>query len=246
MSAGRARPSGGSPEAWWRRRGPRVLIGSAGLLALWFAGPVLLRHVGFFRVRQIEVAGVRYLAPAVVIGALRLTPEASVFDDGAPLEARLRLLPGVVDAHISRHLPGVLLVRIQEVEPVALVPGANGGPLTVVDAAGRPLPYDPARAALDLPVAASADSGLVRLLAMVQSLDPTMFEEVTDAAVQHDAVVLDLGARRLLLNREAGPDVLRVVGLVAQDLAARGRPYDELDARFAGQIVVRRGSRGGA
>jgi len=30
------------------------------------------------------------------------------------------------------------------------------------------------------------------------------------------------------------------VVLVAQDLAARGRSYVELDARFAGQVIVRR------
>jgi hypothetical protein len=30
------------------------------------------------------------------------------------------------------------------------------------------------------------------------------------------------------------------VVLVAQDLAARERPYVELDARYAGQVVVRR------
>jgi POTRA domain, FtsQ-type len=246
MTSGRARPQGPGPERWWRRRGVRVLGVGVGLLVLWFGAPRLLRHVGFFRVRQIELVGVRYLAPAVVIGALRLDPDASVFDDADRLEARLRLLPGVADVHISHRLPGVLKVQVEEVEPVALVPGPDGGPLTVVDAGDRPLPYDPARTPLDLPVAASADSGLVRLLATVQSLDPTMFEEVTDAAVQRSAVVLDLGARRLLLNRDAGPDVIRGIALVAQDLASRARPYDELDARFAGQIVVRRGSRGGA
>jgi len=32
--------------------------------------------------------------------------------------------------------------------------------------------------------------------------------------------------------------------LVAQDLAAKGRAYRELDARFAGQVVVRRQASG--
>lgn len=239
--AGRA----GRAEPWGRRRGPRVLGAGLGLVVLWLVVPLLLRHVGFFRVRQIELTGVRYLAPAVVIGALRLDPHASVFDDADPLEARLRRLPGVAEVHVSRRLPGVLRVRVREVEPVALVPGPDDGPLTVVDAAGRPLPYDPARVSLDLPVAVEADSGLVGVLAMLQSLDPTMFEDVTEAALRRGAVVLDLGTRRLLLNRDAGPDVIRGVALVVQDLKARSRSYDELDARFAGQIVVRRDARAG-
>jgi len=36
------------------------------------------------------------------------------------------------------------------------------------------------------------------------------------------------------------------VVLVANDLASRSRPYAELDARYAGQIVVRRTAGGGA
>jgi hypothetical protein len=42
------------------------------------------------------------------------------------------------------------------------------------------------------------------------------------------------------VGRDAGPEVIRAVVLVAQDLNAKGRPYVELDARFAGQVVVRR------
>ena len=48
-----------------------------------------------------------------------------------------------------------------------------------------------------------------------------------------------MDAHRVLLRRDAGPDVIRAVVLVGQDLAATGREYTELDARFAGQVVVR-------
>src|SRR2546425_1245767 len=53
-------------------------------------------------------------------------------------------------------------------------------------------------------------------------------------------VLLESGARRVLVRRDAGPEVIRAVVTVAQDLAAKGRPYAELDARFAGQVIVRR------
>ena len=55
-------------------------------------------------------------------------------------------------------------------------------------------------------------------------------------------VVLELGAHRVLLSRDAGPEVIQAVVLVARDLAAKARPYAELDARYAGQVVVRRRS----
>jgi cell division protein FtsQ len=210
------------------------------VVVTWVGGPVLLRHIGFFRVRQIELVGVRYLAPGAVIGALDLAPQASVFDGTDALSERLRGLPGVADARVVRRFPAALKVIVREVDPVALVPGSGGGPLTVVDGGGHALPYDPSRVALDLPVAASADSGLVGVLALVQSVDPTLFESITAARPSRGDVVLLLGKRRLLLGRDAGPDVIRAVVLVTQDLAARARPYAELDARYAGQVVVRR------
>lgn len=222
----------------------RILIGVGVVVGAWFVLPHLLRHVGFFRVRQVELVGVRYSAPAAVIDAMRLDPGASVFDDLDALAERLRAFPGIADARVVRHLPGALKVIVREVEPVALVPGASG-PLAAVDAAGHPLPYDPSRVAVDLPVAASADSGLVALLALVQSIDPTLFEEITAARASRGDVVLQLGARRLLMARDAGPEVIRAVVLVANDLQARSRPYAELDARYAGQIVVRREAGGG-
>lgn len=228
------------------RRRWRVAAVLAGGLLLWAGGPRLLRHVAFFRVRQVELVGVRYLAPATVLGALRLSPRANVFDDRHELESRLRALPGVARARIARRLPGVLRVIIREVEPVALVPGPDGGPLAVVDADGRRLPYDPSRTRLDLPIASSADSGLIGVLALVQSVDPTLFETISTARAGRGDVVLELGSRRVLVRRDVGLDVVQAVVRVAHDLARRSRSYGELDARYAGWIVVRRTAGGGA
>src|SRR5256886_3942944 len=47
-----------------------------------------------FRVRQIELVGVRNLAPDAVIAALRLGPRASVFGDTRLLADRVRGLAG--------------------------------------------------------------------------------------------------------------------------------------------------------
>lgn len=231
-----------APAQWRERRSVKVAAIVAALALLWLGGPLLLRHVGFFRVRQIELVGVRYMAPGAVIGALALGPRASVFDANEPLTARLRALPGIADARVVRRFPGALKVIVREVEPVALVPGAAGGPLTVVDSGGRALPYDPSRVGLDLPVAASVDSGLVAVLALVQSVDPTLFETISSARPTRggSGVVLQMGSKRVLVARDAGPDVIRAVERVTEDLATRERSYTELDARYAGQVIVRK------
>src|SRR5439155_705374 len=103
--------------------------------------------------------------------ALRLGPRASVFGDTRLLADRVRGLAGVAEARVVRRLPAVLSVELREVEPAALVvsPRGSGRGLVAVDAAGRPLPFDPARSGLDLPIAASGDSGVVAVLALIQS-----------------------------------------------------------------------------
>ena len=214
-----------------------------GALVLWFVAPSVLRRLAFFRVRQVEVVGVKNLDPDAVLSALRLAPKASVFDDTRLLADRVRGLAGVADASVARRLPAALKVIVREVEPVALVPGAGG--LVAVDAGGRPLPFDPARAAggggLDLPIAQVADSGIVQVLARIQAFDPALFHDI-DAARRYEGrdVLLEFGSHRVLLTRDAGPEVMQAVVLVARDLAAKARRYSELDARYAGQVVVRR------
>jgi cell division septal protein FtsQ len=214
----------------------------------------MLQRLAFFRVRQVQLVGVRNLTPDAVIAALRLGPGASVFSDTRLLADRVRGLAGVADARVMRRLPAMLTVEVREVEPAALAPGPRGSRgLVVVDAAGRPLPFDPARSGLDLPIVARADSGVVGVLALVQSVDPALFQTITGArTIGRNGVSLEIGSRRVVVGRDAGPEVIRAVTLVAQDLAAKGQPYAELDARFAGQVVVRRkptaskGGEGGA
>jgi hypothetical protein len=84
---------------------------------------------------------------------------------------------------------------------------------------------------------------VVQVLARIQALDPALFQAI-DAARRYGGrrgdVLLELGPHRVLVARDAGPEVVEAVVLVARDLAAKARPYAELDARYAGQVVVRR------
>ena len=232
----------------WPRASRRVLRWAGAVMivmAIWMTAPLLLRRIAFFRVRQVELVGIRYLDADQVLAALRLAPQASVYDDTDMLAERLRGLDGVADAVVSRRPPGSLKVIVREIEPVALLMNGRGA-LEPVDADGRALPYD--LTGLDLPVVPAADSAVVRVLARVQAFDPALFQTI-DAARRTPslrgggAVLLELGAHRVLLGNDAGPEVIEAVVLVARDLAARRRSYAELDARFDGQIVVRRRSR---
>jgi len=214
---------------------------------MWVFAPRALQRFDVLPVREVSVVGVKYLAPDAVVAALRLGPKASLFENGDVLAARVRELNGVAEATIRRRLPGTLEIRVREVDPAALVPQGRGGALVVVDAKGRALPFDPERAQLDLPVVATRDSGVVAVLALVQSVDPGLFQTITGArAIARGDVLLECGSYHVLLRRDALPGDVRAVTVVTQDLAAKGRTYAELDARFEGQVVVRGPARAAA
>src|SRR5438093_3097454 len=231
-----------------RRKASGAVIHEAMIvMASWTTARLALRRLKFFRVRQVEIVGIRYLDADQLLAALRLAPAASVFDETGPLTERVRGLDGIADASVIRRPPGSLKVIVREIEPVALMMNERGA-LAPVDADGRLLPFDVT--SLDLPIVRSggggaADSGVFGLLSRVQAVDPALFQTINAVRrteTSRGDVLLELGggAHRVLLNRDAGPEVIAAVVSVARDLAAKARPYAELDARFAGQVVVRR------
>ena len=229
----------------WPRASRRVLLWAGAAMfgiTMWMAAPLALRRLAFFRVRQVELVGIRYLDAERVLAALRMSPRASVFDDTEVLAERLRGLDGVADASVVRRPPASLKVIVREVEPIALLANERGA-LGVVDADAKALPFDLSN--LDLPVVRESDRAVVGVLARVQAFDPALFQAI-DAARRMESqpgrsdVLLELGNHRVLLSPNAGPEVLEAVMLVARDLAAKARAYTELDGRFAGQVVVRR------
>ncbi|MFL5576008.1 MAG: cell division protein FtsQ/DivIB [Gemmatimonadaceae bacterium] len=242
---------------WWRLA--VVALALAALAGAPWWGPRALASLAFFRVRKVEVEGVRYLAPADVVAGLRVDTAASVWDDVAPLERRLAALPQVASVEVSRKLPATLVVRVRENLPVALVPGA-GGALRAVDAAGRVLPIEPSRVGVDVPIVgqrdASRDTALLRLLGDVRDEDPRFFARISEAR--------RLGRGELLLQLMAPADVaptaagaspagalpvramadvtvgrLTEIYPVEENLARRGLRAAEIDLRYRDQVIAR-------
>ncbi len=218
-----------------------VAVGAAAVvvgLAVPFA-PRLLRRFEFFRVRQVELVGLRYLAPESVLASLRLGAERNLFDPKDEVERRARAIPGVVGARVERRLPGTLRVVFTERAPVAFAPGPAG--LVPLDARGRPLAYDPTVTGFDLPVLAAPDSVLTRVLALVRGADSALFHDVQIAEREaHETVRLELRQGVVLLTIDPTADQVRAIETVRQHLRRAGDRFAALDARFAGWIVVRR------
>jgi cell division protein FtsQ len=197
--------------------------------------------VTFFQVRQVELVGLRYLAPERVLRELPLAQNRHLFDPTDDVERSAAAIPGVVDVEVERRLPGTLRLVFTERLPVAFAPNEAG--LLPLDARGRPLPYDPAVTGFDLPIVPRPDSVLVRTLAQVRAADSVLFQHVD--AVRRGAgetVILELGARRVLLRAIPTRADIRAVEAVRRHLVREGLAYDALDARFEGRVFVRRSS----
>lgn len=221
------------------RRVALALGVAAGAALLWVGGPALVRRLAFFRVRRVEVVGARWLAPETIVRAMRVPPRASVADPLVPYLGRIRAVPGVAAVDIARRLPGALVVTIRERAPVAYAP--VDGVLTPVDALGRVLPYDARRGAESLPLLNEPDSLAARVLARLRAREPGLFDGVTDARREGRDVVLRTARGLVRLDGRSDSTAMRNVRIIADRLAAEGRPWGELDGRFAG-MVIRRGS----
>ncbi len=230
------------PFAWRPSRAAvrRALIAAIVLVAAALL-PSALRRVGFFRVRRVELAGARYLTPAQVARALALPREASVFDGLAPYTRRIRAMDGVLEAEVSRRLPGTLRVEVREREAVALT--ERRGRLVLMDAMGKPLPFDPTRPAGDLPLA-DADPSVGQLLVRFRAQEPGLYARVDAGRRVRGAVVLDAGAARWWFRADATSEDFRALALVLAELTRRGwTGWRELDLRTSGRVIVRGGSR---
>jgi cell division septal protein FtsQ len=221
----------------------RLLVTGAGIAAaaaVYVLAPIGLRQIGFFQVRQVQVLGLHYLAPEHVLAQIGLESDRNVFASLAELEDRVKDVPGIVGARVRRRLPGTLRFELEEEMPVAFARGKEG--LVPLDEAARPLPYDPAATSFDLPLVERPDSVLTRTLALIRVVDSTLFGLVDGVRRGGEGtVVFELGEQRVLLRAVPKQSEIRAVVTVRRHLLHEGVSFRELDARFRGQIVVRRG-----
>lgn len=224
----------------WRRRLrilSRLTVLGVLLASPWW-GRALLQRMDFFRVRRVELEGVRYAAPDEIVSRLRVDTTASVWDDVSPLETRVLEHPQVRTVRISRKLPGTLVVVVTEKPPVALVSTPRG--LIVTDAKGDSMPVDPTSMDVDLPVLASRDTMLLRLLGETQVAEPALFARVSEVRrAERGGVVFVLTDFRILADSTVTTQRLADVIPVELDATRRNWRPREFDVRFRDQVIVR-------
>jgi cell division protein FtsQ len=240
-------PRAGASKRRWVQPGLIAVAALMLLLApLW--GPMLLRELSFFRVRRVEVAGVRYIEPREILDRLQIDTMASVWDDTDPLVARVTGHPLVRDVEIDRKLPGTLVVRLVEHAPVALVETPNG--FRAFDERGVALPIDPTVTDVNAPIMARVDTAMLRLLGDARLGAPALYARLSEVRREPASTGPTLrssgGDVVLVLDSvpvRAPPDItlqrLTDIELVERDLARRRLRPVELDLRYRDQVIAR-------
>jgi len=233
----------------WKILGALFLV--AVIMAAAWGTRAVAREMAFFRIRSVEVRGARYLQASEIISRLKVDTLASLWDDLEPYRVRIRGHPQVSDVSIGRKMPGTLVVTIKENLPVALIQTPSG--LLPYDSLGKQLPIDPARTSLDLPIVATDDPVLLKLVGAIRVTEPRVFARVEEVRrTGRDEILLTLSgstnsaaadgrARQLLVRVPVGLSVERLADIfpVETDLVRRQAHVSELDLRYRDQVIAR-------
>ena len=239
----------------WKMLGGIFLI--AVIMAAAWGVRTAARQMAFFRVRAVEVRGVRYLQPNEVLSRLKVDTLMSLWDDLEPLRERVRHHPQVSGVTITRRLPGTLVVSVEENQPVALIQSPTG--LLPYDSVGHVLPIDPARTVLDLPIVATSDPVLLKLVGAIRYTVPRVFSRIEEVRrTGRDEILLTLsrsdaqrpraigdttvahgGTVRVRIPLGLSVERLADIFPVENDLARRQVHVGELDLRYRDQVIAR-------
>ena len=200
-------------------------------------GRRVLSELSFFRLRKIEIEGLRYLPPGDIAARMKVDTSQSIWIDLGPVAERVRSHPQVADVRLRRRLPGTLVARVTEHLPIAMVPTRTG--FSVVDARGVVLPMDPSRTPVNLPVVSQRDTTLLRLLAGIRAAQPALFDRISQARRSGDEVRLELATLTIIAMADVTVQRLADILPVERDLANKQLRAAELDLRYREQVIAR-------
>ena len=221
----------------YARRGAFTL-GALLVVSIPWSGPRLLAQLEYFNVRRVEFQGLQFALASELLEAAKVDTSRSIWNDLLPVLRRVQKHPMVASATIERRLPGTLVVHIVERQPLALV--QRKGLLAPTDVNGRELPIDLSRTPLDLPVAFSPDSTILRVLDALHRFAPEIYSRViTVRRAGPDELLFDFGVFSVRTRDDVTAARFGDILPVEADLARDHLRAVELDLRFQDQVIVR-------
>ena len=209
------------------------LVLAAGLLA---GGALGIAHSPLLTVHHVRVAGALHTSQRDVVAASGVRAGTLMIEvSPGRMDARLRTLPWVATATVSRHWPNTVTIRVSERSALAILPTASGE-FALVDETGRVLAVGPAGS---LPsMAGPAPSPPLPVLRGLAPAGPAG-STVDPSGPGRGALELVAAARRdlpaALAARVSGVTLDgdgQLTATVSPAIAVRFGPDDQIDAKL--------------
>lgn len=209
-----------------------------------------------FSIQRVEVIGCEILQPEEVIKAANIPLSTPIMQlDLRAVQQRVELMPMVRSVSIARQFPATIALRIEEVQPIALL---NNDGLHPIDELGSILPMPSRFKVLDLPVLSGAvvvkkmnapklnQSGLasIEYLAALRKYNAALYYDISEAKVDsHGGLVLYLmeDGVPVLMGKQQWLEKSERLAVVMQHLKTQTGKLKvaEFDLRFVGQVIAR-------
>lgn len=230
----------------WRRLRPWAALALACVVALWLFGEAIVR-LPWRPINEVAVIGTLNVAPDVIRDAAQVNVGAPMFSVHVDsVIARVRTVPWLLDAQVTRRLSGRFEIHVLERVPVGVI---WDGRYHLLDGSGYSTLLD-GKTPPDVPLvtgfrfdAANSERELANLgwaLRVVADLEP-LRSVVSEVSLADSAVMvmfLSPDGTPVLLPRRSGRDRFVTVASVVASHPEVVRRAHYLDARFAGHVAV--------
>lgn len=223
-----------------------VLVGMiAGVAAV----PSVLRRRDAFHIRIVEIEGNKYLHADTIVRLAGIDTTTNLFDPMSDWLEKLEAHPLIESVKARRRLPGTLILRLREREPIAWVVGSR---LFAVDSTGSVLPILPGVTEVDLPIILTDESerndstswlAVVKVLSTIHMLAPDLYVQLTEAKNARPGVGISLRDRpyEILLPTtvdDLGLERLQSILGIVREQGVDGR-LTVIDLRYSNQAILR-------
>jgi len=209
-----------------------------------------------FSIQRVEVIGCEILQTDDVMKAANVPLSTPIMQlDLRAVQQRVEQMPMVKNVSVARQFPATIAIRIEEVQPIALL---NNDGLHPIDDLGNILPMPRRFKVLDLPVLSGAvvttrtnvprlnHNGLsaIEYLTALRKYDSALYHDISESRLDsRGGLVLYLMEEGVpvLMGKEQWLEKSERLSVVMKHLKTQSGALHvaEFDLRFAGQVIAR-------
>lgn len=235
-----------------RKSSKKDLLQSIFFVLLFLMATYVMTRSSLFEVKEIRVSGNNLLDRETIISVSSLNPGVNIFKmDLKAAAENIKIISLVKNVDMSRRLPSVVEIIVEERKPSALLPVDSGGFVQVDDEGFYLQQGDIGKDQLPVVTGFTVDllapgellksEDLATGLTVIKSLPPELVIQLSEVNINGDRVVVYTidGIRSHLGGTEDLNQKGRVLINVLDDLKLKGKRIEYIDLSHAGSPVVK-------